>query len=70
MITSHTAAGKAIPLHFPFSTASKSKDTQCLNVTSNTYFHKIKGKFENSDFQEWLVTIGMNEKGGMDDVEF
>ena len=70
MITGSTAVGEAIPWHFQFSMASKSKDTQRLNVTSITYFPKIKGKFGNSDFKEWPVTIGMNEKGGMDDVEF
>ena len=70
MITCSTAAGKAIPLHFQFSMASKSEDTQHLNVTSITYFPKMKGKFGNSDFKERPVTIGINEKGGMDDVEF
>ena len=70
MIAGSTAAGEAISLPFPFSVASKSKDTQHLNVTSITYFPKIKGKFGNSDFREWPVTIGINEKGGMDDVEF
>jgi len=36
----------------------------------NCLLSKIKGKFGNSDSEEWPVTIGMNEKGRMDDVEF
>jgi hypothetical protein len=70
MITGSTAAGEAIPPHFQFSTTSKSEETQRENVNSIAFFPKIKGKFGASDSKEWPVTIGMNEKGGMDDVEF
>ena len=70
MITGSTAAGEAIPPHFQFSTTSKSEETQRVNVNSIAFFPKIKGKFGASDSKEWPVTIGMNEKGGMDDVEF
>ena len=34
------------------------------------FFPKIKEKFGTSDLKEWPVTMGMNEKGWMDDVEF
>ena len=69
MITSSMAVSKAIPLHFQFSRTLKSKETQCVNVNSIAFFPKVRGKFGTSDSKEWQVTIGMNEKGGMDDVE-
>jgi hypothetical protein len=70
MITGSMAAGEAIPLHFQFSTTSKSKETQCVNVNSIAFFPKVTGKFGTNDSKEWPVTIGMNKKGGMDDGEF
>ena len=70
MIAGSTAAGKAILPHFQFSTTSKSEETQRINVNSIAFFPKIQGQFGTCDLKEWPVTIGMNEKGGMDDVEF
>ncbi len=70
LITGSTAAGEAIPLHFQFSAASKSKKTQQVNVNSIAFFPNVKGKSGTSDLKEWPMTIGMNEKGGMDEVEF
>ena len=34
------------------------------------FFPKVQGPFGTSDLKEWPVMIGMNEKGGMDDLEF
>jgi hypothetical protein len=70
MITDSMAAGEAIPPHFQFSTSLKSKETQRVNVNSFAFFPNVKGMFGTSELNEWCVKIGMNEKGGMDDVEF
>jgi hypothetical protein len=43
MITGSMAAGEAIPLHFQFSTTSKSKEIQRVNVNSIAFFPKVKG---------------------------
>jgi hypothetical protein len=39
-------------------------------VNSIAFFPKIQGQFGTNGLKEWSMTIGMNEKGGMDDVEF
>ena len=70
MIMDSMADGKAIPPHFQFSTSLKSKETQLVNVNSVAFFPRVKGKFGTSEINKWPATIGMNEKGGMDDVEF
>jgi hypothetical protein len=52
MIMGSMAAGEAILPHFQFSTSSKSKETQCVNVNSVAFFPKVKGKFGTSDLKE------------------
>lgn len=75
MLTTFTmgsmTAGKEILSHFQFSTSSKSKETQHVDVKLIAFFPNIKGKFGTTDLEEeeWPITIGMNEKGGVDDVE-
>ena len=32
--------------------------------------HNVRGKFGNNESKLWLCTVGMNEKGGMDDAKF
>eukprot|EP00804_Cyclotella_cryptica_P018915 CCRYP_006435-RA/>CCRYP_006435-RA protein AED:0.37 eAED:0.41 QI:34/0/0/1/0/0/2/0/145 len=53
-----------------FSTTSKHEVTQRINVNSIALVPKIHGQFGTSDLMEWPLTIGMNETGGMNDVEF
>lgn len=64
-------AGKEILPHFQFPTPSKSTETQHVDVNSIAFFPNIKGKFGTTDLdkEEWPITIRMNEKGGIDDVE-
>ena len=45
MITGSTAANKAILPHFQFSTTSKSKETQHMNVNSVAFCPKVNGDF-------------------------
>jgi hypothetical protein len=70
MITGSTAAGEPVPPHFQFSTAAQSEDTQRVNTKMSTFFPKVKGKFGTDCEKEWLVTVAMNLKGGMDEREF
>ena len=41
-----------------------------MNVNSIAFFPKREGKFGTSDSKQLPVTIGMNEEGGMNEVEF
>lgn len=70
MITGSTAAGKAIPPHFQFQTKAKSDETERIRIEAIKYMPKVLGKFGCDEVREWSVTLGLNEKGGMDDAEF
>eukprot|EP00804_Cyclotella_cryptica_P025138 CCRYP_012990-RA/>CCRYP_012990-RA protein AED:0.43 eAED:0.43 QI:0/-1/0/1/-1/1/1/0/69 len=65
MITGRTAADEAIPPHFQIR-----EETQRIDVNSIAFFPKLHGQFGTSDLKERPLSIGMKEKGGMDDVEF
>ena len=70
MITGSTAAGEALPPHFQFQTAAKSAETQRARYELVQYFHSVYGKFGFTERQLLGVSIGFNEKGGMDEAEF
>ena len=70
LITGSSAAGEALPPHFQFSTKAKSVDTMKMRRETVIYMHDVRGKFGNEENKIWPVTLGMNEKGGMDDDEF
>eukprot|EP00985_Skeletonema_marinoi_P026211 scaffold20141_cov66-Skeletonema_marinoi.AAC.1 len=70
MITRSTAAGEPIPPHFQFATAAQSEETMRFRVEMLTYFSAVKGKWGHESDTSFLPTIGMNEKGGMNDPEF
>ena len=40
----------------------------CLEKVAN--FHNVLGNLGWNEEKQWPITIGMNEKGGMDDEEF
>jgi len=65
------AFGEALPPHFQFSTTAKTVERQQLNATVQDHFKHVLGQWGLSDGPEWMpVTVGMNEKGGMDADEF
>ena len=70
MVTGSTAAGEPIPPHFQFSTKAKNEDHERIRLEMVHFFRKVKGKFGCEEVRPWSVTIGLNEKGGMDDDEF
>ena len=70
MITGSTAAEEPMPPHFQFSKTAQSEDTQRENIRMSTFFPKIRGKFETDGEKEWLATLAMILKCGMDEREF
>ena len=70
LITGSSASGKALPPHFQFSTKAKSIDTMRFRKETVVYMHNVRGKFGNNESKLWPCTVGLNEKGGMDDAEF
>lgn len=70
MITGSNAAGEAIPPHFQFMTAAQSEETLRLRTEMAMYFPPIIGKFGRDEAQPIHVSFGLNEKGGMDEIEF
>ncbi len=70
MIGGSTAAGEAIPPHFQFSTTAQTSDNMRLQCKLIEFMPSVIGKFAYEEEKEFPVTFGMNEKGGMDEVEF
>ena len=70
LICGSTAGGEALPPHFQFSTKAKSEETMRLRRDTVVHMRQVRGKFGNKTTNLFPVTIGMNEKGGMDDEEF
>ena len=70
LITGSSAAGEAIPPHFQFSTTATADDMQKLRTEIAMYSPDILCKFGRVDAEYLGISYGMNEKGGMDEVEF
>jgi hypothetical protein len=70
LITGSSAAGEAIPPHFQFPTTAKDEDLQKLRMEIATYAPDILCKFGMAEATYLGISFGMNEKGGMDEVEF
>ena len=69
LITGNTAVGEAIPPHFQFPTKDKTSETDKIRVELVTYMPRVRGNFGAPEEQAWPITVGMNSRGGMDDVE-
>ena len=70
MITGSTAAGEALPPHFQFQTSAQTDERKKLNTAMLEWMPDVMGKFGTDKRQDWPITFGLNEKGGMDDEEF
>ena len=70
LINGSTAAREAIPTHFQFSKKTQTAETEKLRVDLVAYMSHVRGKFGAPEEQASPIIIGMNAKGGMDDVEF
>ena len=70
LITGSTDAGESIPPHFQFLTKAQTVEMEKLRVDLVAYMPYVRGKFGAPGEQAWPITVGMNARGGMDDVEF
>ena len=70
MITKSNALGEAIPPQFQFQTAAKSEENMKMKNDIISCMPQVVGKFSCDKEKSWPCTFGMNEKGGMDDIEF
>lgn len=70
MITGSNAAGEAIPPHFQFMTAAKSDETTKFNQNTLSFFTEVRAKFGLEEETMRDISVGLNEKGGMNEAEF
>jgi len=70
MITGSSASGEAIPPHFQFQTSAQSDETQRARIELAVYLPGVSCKFGMPERMARAVSVGFNEKGGMDDDEF
>ncbi len=70
MITGSNAHGKALPPHFQFTSSAQLDEGKQIKSECVCYMWNVVGKFGLSQTTSCLATFGMNEKGGMDMVEF
>jgi hypothetical protein len=71
MITDSNAAGEALPPHFQFMTLAQSDDSMRMRMDMAEYSPDILCKFGRETApQPTAISYGMNEKGGMDEIEF
>ena len=70
MINGSTALGEALPPHFQFVCNAQSDDAMQIRDESVLYVPRIIGKFGCDDKKSMPVSIGANDKGGMDNQEF
>jgi hypothetical protein len=70
MITGSTAAGEPLPPHFQFQTSSQSAENESIRIEMIRYMLDVRGTFGFDTEQSFPVSIGLNNKGGMDDEDF
>ena len=63
------AAGDALSQHFQFSTSAQTTERQILRNDVAIYMHQILGRWGFEKERLMSVTVGINEKGVMDDTE-
>ena len=65
-----SAAGECIPPHWQLPTAATSADREKVRLDFFWHFRKTPGRFGWLEKREFPATIGLNEKEGMNDIEF
>ena len=64
------AAGECVRIHWQLPTAATSEDREKLRFDFLRHVSITRGRFGCEEERVWPCTIGMNEKGGMNDEEF
>ena len=70
MIGGSNAAGKPIPPHFQFQTSAQTPDAKALRIEYIRYMLNVQAAFGHKEIQSFPISLGLNNKGGVDDVEF
>ena len=70
MITGSTAAGEPLPPHFQFQTSSQSSEHESIRIEMMRYMLDVRGTFGHDTKQSFPISIGLNNKGGIDEEEF
>ena len=70
VICGSSAFGEAMPPHLQICTTAKTCERQKIQLELLQYLSTARGQFGHLAPQCFPVTIGMNEKGGMDEEEF
>ena len=70
LITGSTAAGEAIPPRFQFLAKAQTAETEIFRVELVAYMPHFRGNFGAPEEQAWPITVVMNARVSMDDVEF
>jgi hypothetical protein len=70
MIGGSNALGEALPPHFQFSWNAASEETMQIRTEAAIFLKRVVCKFGMKEEASLCCTIGANEKGGMDEVEF
>lgn len=70
MITGSNAWGEALPPHFQFMTSAQTEEGERIRNEYVWYMHRTIGTFGLGKQKSLPVSLGMNEKGGMDEEEF
>ena len=64
------ALGEALPPHFQFSTSAKTSEHEKIRIDIACHLLNVHSKWGIHRPVYKQVTMGINEKGGMDDEEF
>jgi hypothetical protein len=70
MISGSSASGEPIPPHFQFQTAAQTAEAESIRIETIRYTLDVRGTFGHVAEQSFPISVGLNNKGGMDDDEF
>jgi len=70
MIGGSNASGEALPPHFQFLWNTGSEEMLPIRTEAAIFFKQVLCKFGMKEGVSLCCTIGANEKGGLDEVEF
>ena len=70
MIGGSNAAGKPIPPHLQFQTLAQTPDAEALHIECIRYMLNVQAAFGHEEIQSFPISLGLNNKGGMEDVDF
>ena len=70
MISGSNASGEPMIPHFQFQTSAKTDKAKAIRIECLRYMLDVKATLGHKEEQSFLVSVGMNHKGGIDKDEF